>query len=100
MALCTGARRGEMLNLKWRDVNFDRGVAIVHHSKNGERRSLIISVMAKQVLAQWSKVRRIETELAEAMGHKTLAMVKRYAHLTDGHTRNVVARMTESFLAA
>ncbi len=39
-------------------------------------------------------------ELAEAMAHKTLAMVKRYAHLTDGHAASVVARMTETFLAA
>jgi len=33
-------------------------------------------------------------ELAEAMGHKTLAMVKRYAHLTEGHISKVVERMT------
>ncbi|MDH5527175.1 MAG: site-specific integrase [Nitrospirota bacterium] len=34
-------------------------------------------------------------ELAEAMGHKTLTMVKRYAHLTEGHTSSVVRRMQE-----
>lgn len=33
-------------------------------------------------------------EIAEVMGHKTLQMVKRYAHLTEGHTANVVERMT------
>lgn len=33
-------------------------------------------------------------ELAEAMGHKTLDMVKRYAHLTEGHISKVVERMT------
>lgn len=33
-------------------------------------------------------------EIAEAMGHKTLAMVKRYAHLTEGHVGSVVERMT------
>lgn len=33
-------------------------------------------------------------EIAEAMGHKTLAMVKRYAHLTEGHVSSVVERMT------
>ena len=32
-------------------------------------------------------------EIAEVLGHKTLAMVKRYAHLTEGHTAAVVARM-------
>ena len=38
-------------------------------------------------------------ELAEALGHKTLVMVKRYTHLTEGHTASVVARMTEQFLS-
>ena len=33
-------------------------------------------------------------EIAETLGHKTLAMVKRYAHLTEAHTRGVVERMT------
>jgi integrase len=37
-------------------------------------------------------------ELAEALGHKTLAMVKRYAHLTEQHVSRVVGRMTERFL--
>lgn len=34
-------------------------------------------------------------EIAEVLGHKTLAMVKRYAHLSDSHTANVVSRMNE-----
>jgi site-specific recombinase XerD len=38
-------------------------------------------------------------ELAEALGHKTLAMVKRYAHLTEQHVSGVVDRMTTRFLA-
>ena len=32
-------------------------------------------------------------EIAEVLGHKTLAMVKRYAHLSDSHVSNVVASM-------
>lgn len=32
-------------------------------------------------------------EIAEVLGHKTLAMVKRYAHLSDSHTASVVDRM-------
>ena len=32
-------------------------------------------------------------EIAEVLGHKTLAMVKRYAHLSEAHTRGVVERM-------
>lgn len=32
-------------------------------------------------------------EIAEVLGHKTLAMVKRYAHLSEAHTASVVERM-------
>jgi integrase len=34
-------------------------------------------------------------EIAEILGHKTLAMVKRYAHLSEAHTAGVVARMNK-----
>jgi integrase len=32
-------------------------------------------------------------DIAAVLGHKTLQMVKRYAHLSDGHVSNVVASM-------
>ena len=32
-------------------------------------------------------------EIAAVLGHKTLQMVKRYAHLSEAHTAGVVARM-------
>ena len=34
-------------------------------------------------------------EIAEVLGHKTLQMVKRYAHLSEAHTSSVVASMNE-----
>jgi integrase len=34
-------------------------------------------------------------EIAEVLGHKTLAMVQRYAHLSESHVSGVVARMNE-----
>ena len=34
-------------------------------------------------------------EIAAVLGHKTLAMVKRYAHLSDTHVAGVVERMNE-----
>lgn len=40
MALTTGARKGELLSLRWRDVDIDKGVASVTTSKNGEPRVL------------------------------------------------------------
>ena len=38
-------------------------------------------------------------EIAEVLGHKTLQMVKRYAHLTEAHTHSVVENMNEKFLS-
>jgi integrase len=38
-------------------------------------------------------------EIAEVLGHKTLAMVKRYAHLSDGHVSSVVASMNTKIFA-
>ncbi|MGH1397829.1 MAG: tyrosine-type recombinase/integrase [Alphaproteobacteria bacterium] len=34
-------------------------------------------------------------EIADVLGHKTLQMVKRYAHLSEAHTSSVVASMNE-----
>ena len=39
-------------------------------------------------------------EIAEVLGHKTLAMVKRYSHLTEQHASKVVARMTAKFFGS
>ncbi len=38
-------------------------------------------------------------EIAAVLGHKTLAMVKRYAHLSESHTASVVARMNAKLFA-
>ena len=151
MALCTGARQDELLSLKWKDVDLDRGLAVIHHSKNGDRRALVITGLAEQALKEWARVQPegskfvfgtgrskpafpqaswktalgeagIENfrfhdlrhsfasylamtgatlaELAEALGHRSFTMVKRYAHLTEGHTMSVISRMTERFMAA
>lgn len=35
-------------------------------------------------------------EIAEILGHKSLQMVKRYAHLSEAHTSKVVARMNDA----
>jgi len=34
-------------------------------------------------------------EIAEVLGHKTLQMVKRYAHLSEAHTAKIVGRMNK-----
>ena len=37
-------------------------------------------------------------EVAEILGHKTLSMVRRYAHFTRGHTQGVMERMALQFV--
>ena len=39
-------------------------------------------------------------ELAAVLGHKTLAMVKRYAHLSDQHTGALLERMTQKYFGS
>lgn len=150
LALSTGMRQGEIMSLTWDDVDLNQGRAILHETKNGERRAVAITGHALELLRELSKVRRIDcnllfpgkqsglqkvrkpmdlrtpweaavkkaelhdfkfhdlrhsaasylamngaslAEIAEVLGHKTLAMVKRYAHLSEGHTARVVAAM-------
>lgn len=146
LALSSGMRQGELMGLRWPDVDLKAGAIILHETKNGERRRVPLSGLALELLRQHAKVRRLDTdllfpskadkskpidlrkpfetalktaeindfhwhdlrhctasylamngaslaEIAEVLGHKTLAMVKRYAHLSDGHVSNVVASM-------
>jgi integrase len=145
IALSTGSRKGEILNLQWSDVDLPQGRITFHDTKNSERRTVPLTGPALDHMRQHAKVRRIDTplvfpnadgtkpldprsawetalkqanipdfrfhdlrhsaasylamsgaslaEIAEILGHKTLSMVKRYAHLSEAHTAGVVARM-------
>ena len=42
MAVTTGARRGTLLGLSWRDVNLDEGRAYCERTKNGEPFILVL----------------------------------------------------------
>lgn len=42
MGMLTGARRGELLSLRWNDLDLERGVAQLGRSKNGDRRTLVL----------------------------------------------------------
>ena len=150
LALSTGMRKEEIMGLTWDDVDLQKGRAILHETKNGERRAVALAGHALELLKDLGKVRRIDSkllfpskeitpqkpqkpmdlrtpwenalkkaeisdfkfhdlrhsaasylamngaslaEIAEVLGHKTLQMVKRYAHLSEGHTARVVESM-------
>ena len=147
LALSTGARRMEVLGLRWGQVDFARRAITLLETKNGEIRSAALVGHAFDLMAERAKVRRIDTdlvfpgrlrdrpvdlrtpfetalkragiadfrwhdlrhsaasylamngatlaEIAEVLGHKTLAMVKRYAHLSQTHTSAVVEAMNQ-----
>lgn len=40
------------------------------------------------------------SEIAEVLGHKTLSMVKRYAHLSEAHTAGVVSALSQRLFGA
>jgi integrase len=40
------------------------------------------------------------SEIAAVLGHKTLVMVKRYAHLSDGHVGDVIQKMNDKIFGA
>jgi len=150
LALSTGMRQGEIMNLTWADVDLKRKQITLHDTKNGERRVAPLAGHALTLLTRLAKIKRIDTnllfpslspqkpqnpfdirhpwlravdkaiiknfrfhdlrhstasylamngaslaEIAEVLGHKTLQMVKRYSHLSEAHTANVVAKMNK-----
>jgi len=40
LAIATGMRRGELLHLRWDQVDFTRNIITLHETKNGERRAI------------------------------------------------------------
>jgi integrase len=63
LALSTGMRQGELMGLKWPDVNLKYGYLILHHTKNNERRRIPLAGLALELLADHGKVRRLDTPL-------------------------------------
>lgn len=61
LAISTGMRKGEILNLLWDDIDFPRQRIYLQETKNDERRGVPLMGMAFQVLKDHSKVRRLDT---------------------------------------
>ena len=65
-ALTTGMRRGELLGLRWQDIDLERRVAVLHNTKNGDRRSVPIVPEVAGLLREHGKVRRLDKDLVFA----------------------------------
>jgi integrase len=143
MALHTGMRRGEILNLKWHDIDLNSGSIIIRDSKNGQPRHVPMDSAVRDLLSGYiptsgsshvfpsaSGARRSTVQkafrnariragmpdlhfhdlrhtfashwvmsggdiyvLKDILGHKSIVMTQRYAHLSPTYKRTMVDRM-------
>lgn len=63
LAISTGMRKGEQMELKWKDVNLKEGFLILHETKNDDRRRIPLVSYVLESLKQHSRVRRLDTDL-------------------------------------
>lgn len=147
VAVSTGMRSGEILSLKWQQVDFELNRIILTDTKSNCSRAVGLSGLALSLMSNLRQQRRFDTDLvfygrnlvtpidltkpwrtalkkaaienfrfhdlrhtaasylamngatitdvAAILGHKTLAMAKRYSHLSNSHTAGVVAAMND-----
>ncbi len=147
LAITTGARKGELIRLKWSDTDLKNGRALVRETKNDEQRTLPLAGKALEALRELKLQNSVRSEwvfaqpsglpgpyehfdahwyaalasagitdfhfhdlrhttasmlaaqgaslleIADVLGHKTLAMVKRYSHLVVDHKAKVIEKM-------
>jgi integrase len=79
LALHTAMRRGELLKLRWADIDFTKAVAVLHDTKNGDRRVVPLSSTAMGQLL--GLVRRIDGQVFgltdSQVSHGLLAAVRK-----------------------
>ena len=135
MALMTGMRKSEMLNLIWQNIDLKAKLIHIEESKNGERRSIPISdslldelkaieekpsnervfkdvkslhyqfkILLKvsaiknfhfhdlrHTFASWLAIKGVSLyTIKELLGHKSILMTQRYAHLSPDSRQNAV----------
>ncbi len=151
LCLTTGARKMEIMSLRWENIDLKRRWAFLDTTKNDERRVLALSNVAFNVLCEYAgdhlkksglifpsysdpekpmhirkawknamKAAELKdfrfhdlrhsaasylamngaslNEIADILGHKTLAMTMRYAHLSVSHKAQVIESMNNKIL--
>lgn len=72
LALSTGMRRGEIMSLRWPQVDIPRGRILLYETKNDTSRAVPLTGLALTLMSDLAKVRRIDTDLvfsSEAGAH-------------------------------
>src|SRR6266702_3816614 len=151
VALHTGMRLGEILNLRWQDLDFSSGFILVRDSKNGQARQVGIDSMISTLLRSWPRLsdqdivftsvmtggRIVDIRagflnackragitglhfhdlrhtfasqfvmaggdlyiLKEILGHKSITMTQRYAHLSPTYKIRAIDRMNTLWAGA
>ncbi len=143
VAICTGARQGELVAARWRHVDLGRQVWEIPESKSGRPRVVPLApptVAALRSLprgigeadevfpgplprAAWERAREAADladvrfhdlrhtaasylamsgasvrDIQEILGHRTLAMAQRYAHLSVSHLSEAANRMASRWM--
>ncbi len=63
ISLASGGRQGEVMGLRWSDVDLDRGVLVFRNTKNGDTRAVPLPTEAVNLLRGRRKVVRLDTNL-------------------------------------
>jgi len=140
IALNTGMRKGELMNMKWRDVNLNQKIIYLYETKNNERREIPINrhvedalirvrksptsqhVFNKEIAITYRNIDKMFftalkksginnfrfhdlrhtfashlvmkgvdlNTVRELLGHKSIKMTLRYAHLSPSHKMRAV----------
>ena len=61
LALSTGARFSEVMNLKWQDIDLERRKIVFMNTKNGDNRALSLTPTTFELLKSHSKIRKINS---------------------------------------
>lgn len=150
LALHTGMRLGEILNLRWCDIDWSSGLLLIPDSKNGEPRHIPMDRAVRELLndldrrpgvdwvltnargeqlrdirggfrnalrragltdlrfhdlrhtfaSQWVQNGGDLYILKDILGHKSITITQRYAHLSPAYKRDAVNRMDNIWMGS